>query len=124
MVRVIAWSVAVVAAVSGVLVLRAATMTVHEEVPPGSATRVVFRVETRGGPSVDSLALALLETCETRVSHDRSGEGLTPLGDDRYEALLRPALDRFDRREFEGCLEDRTISHVQGVVEQMELIEP
>lgn len=119
----IAWSIALVALTAGVLVLREATQTVHEDVPPGSATRIVFRVETRGGPGVEPLALALLETCETRVSHDRRGEPLRSLGDDRFEAVLRPALDRFDRRELEGCLEDRTISHVQAVVEQVERLD-
>jgi hypothetical protein len=123
-VRVIAWSVAVVALIAGVLVLRAATMTVHDDPRPGSATRVVYRVETRGGPGALALSRALLETCETRVSHDRTDEGPRELGDQRYEAILRPALDRFDRREFEGCLEDRTISHVQGVVEGFDTIDP
>lgn len=119
----IAWSVALVALTAGVLVLREATQTVHDDLPPDSATRVVFRVETRGGPGIDPLAQALLETCETRVSHDRRGEPIEPLGDDRFVAVLRPALDRFDRREFEGCLEDRTISHVQAVVEEMEQLD-
>jgi hypothetical protein len=124
MVRVIAWSVAVVALIGGVFVLRATTMTVHDDPRPGSSTRVVFRIETRGGPGVEPLARALLETCETRVSHDREGESFRRVDEERFEAMLQPALDRFDRREFEGCLEDRTISHVQGVVEEMETIEP
>jgi hypothetical protein len=120
MVRLIAWSVAAVALVAGVVVLRATTMTRHDDPPPGSETVVEFEIEAVRGARADEMAAALLAACVTRVDADVVEGTWTALGDDEFGVRLGPALNQFARRELEGCLEDRTLDHAQAVVEVLE----
>jgi beta-galactosidase GanA len=101
--------------VAGVLALREATLSTHEEVPPGSTTAVRFEAATRNGErgqTLDEMVSALVLTCRLEVSSDVVGE-VEELGDDRYRAVLHPALDQTNRRQFRGCVEDWTIDQLQ-----------
>jgi hypothetical protein len=124
MVRLIAWSVATVALVGGVLVLRAVTMTRHDDPPPGSETVVEFEIAVVGGAPPEEMASALLAACDTRVDADVVVGSWRVLDDDVFGARLSPALNQFARRELEGCLEDRTLDHVQAVVEELGAARP
>jgi hypothetical protein len=101
--------------IAGVLALREATLSTHEGVPPGSTTSVRFEAATRNaeqGQTLDEMVSALVLTCRLEVSSDIVGE-VEDLGEDRYRAVLHPALDQTNRRQFRGCVEDWTIDQLQ-----------
>lgn len=100
--------------VVAVLALREATLSTHEPVS-ARETRLVVSGKTKGGEehqTLSEMVEAQLLTCRLQVGSDLSGS-IEHLGDGRYRAVLVPALDRTDRRQFRGCLEDWTIDHMQ-----------
>lgn len=100
---------------ASILALREATLSTHEEVPPGSSTEVRFEAGTRGGEqgqTLDEMVHALVLTCRLEVSSDLVGE-VEPLGDNFFRAVLRPSLDQTNRRQFRGCVEDWTVDQLQ-----------
>ena len=102
------------AGVVGVLALREATLSTHEQVV-GQDTALVVSATTKGGEGGQTLAEmveAQLLTCRLEVTSDFAGP-IEPLGDDRFRAVLTPALDDTNRRQFRGCVEDFMIDHVQ-----------
>jgi hypothetical protein len=102
------------AGVVGVLALREATLSTHEQVV-GQDMEVVVSANTKGGEGGQTLAEmveAQLLTCRLEVTSDFAGP-IEPLGDDRFRAVLTPALDDTNRRQFRGCVEDFMIDHVQ-----------
>jgi hypothetical protein len=111
------------AGVVGVLALREATLSTHEQVV-GQDMEVVVSANTKGGEGGQTLAEmveAQLLTCRLEVTSDFAGP-IEPLGDDRFRAVLTPALDDTNRRQFRGCVEDFMIDHVQiNVVELTDL---
>ena len=111
------------AGVVGVWWLREATLSTHEQVV-GQEMEVVVSANTKGGEGGQTLAEmveAQLLTCRLEVTSDFAGP-IEPLGDDRFRAVLTPALDDTNRRQFRGCVEDFMIDHVQiNVVELTDL---
>ena len=111
------------AGVVGVLALREATLSTHEQVVE-QEMEVVVSANTKGGEGGQTLAEmveAQLLTCRLEVTSDFAGP-IEPLGDDRFRAVLTPALDDTNRRQFRGCVEDFMIDHVQiNVVELTDL---
>ncbi len=111
MVRVVLAVVGLAIGTTAVLLLREATMSTHQPVSPDSRVTVVLEVETRS-PERDQrpseMVTALLALCRLEVNSDLVGE-VDPLGDGRYQAVLTPALDQTNRRQFRGCVEDWTI---------------
>jgi hypothetical protein len=108
-------AIGLVAGVAGVLALREATLSTHESVAPGTTTEVRFDAATRGGEigqTLDEMVSALVLTCRLEVSSDLVGD-VEDLGDDRYRAVLAPALDETNRRQFRGCVEDWTIDQLE-----------
>ena len=102
------------AGVVGVWWLREATLSTHEQVV-GQEMEVVVSANTKGGEGGQTLAEmveAQLLTCRLEVTSDFAGP-IEPLGDDRFRAVLTPALDDTNRRQFRGCVEDFMIDHVQ-----------
>lgn len=100
--------------VVGVLALREATLSTHEPVD-ARETRVVLSGKTKGGEEHQTrseMVEAQLLNCRLRVDSDLSGP-VERLGDGRYRAVLVPALDDTNKRQFRGCLEDWLIDHVQ-----------
>ena len=121
MIRLLATIVALVVLTGGVLVLRDATLSTHEPVPADSSLVVVVHARTRGGEAgqtVAEMTEAQLLVCRFEVGSDLEGAP-RPLGDDRFEAVLVPALDDTDRRQFRGCLQDWVIDHFRLDVESM-----
>jgi hypothetical protein len=107
--------IGLMAGVAGVLALREATLSTHEPLQPGSTTEVSFDAATRSGERDQALAEmvgALVLTCRLEVSSDLVGD-VEAVGPDRFRAVLTPALDDTNRRQFQGCLEDWTVDHLQ-----------
>jgi hypothetical protein len=97
-----------------VLALREATLSTHEEVD-ARETDLLVSAKTKGGEPNQTLAEmveAQLLNCRLEVESDLSGP-IERVGDGRYRAVLVPALDESNRRQFRGCVEDWIIDHVQ-----------
>jgi hypothetical protein len=95
--------------------LRDATLSTHEHVQPGSKLELVMDVRTHGGEhgqTVAEMSAAILLNCRLEVSSDPVGQ-IEDLGNGRFRAVLTPALDTTDRRQFRGCLEDWTFDQVR-----------
>lgn len=100
--------------VVGVLVLREATLSTHEPVS-ARETELVMSAKTKGGEegqTLDEMVEAQLLSCRLEVSSDVAGP-IERLGDGRFRAVLVPALDETNQRQFRGCLEDWIIDHLQ-----------
>jgi len=114
-VGVVLGTIGLLVGVAGVLALREATLSTHEPVEPGTTTEVRFDAATRGGEvgqTLDEMVSALVVTCRLEVSSDLVGD-VEDIGDDRYRAVLAPALDETNRRQFRGCVEDWTIDQLE-----------
>ena len=106
-----------------VLALREATLSTHEEVVGAREVELVVYAETKGGePSqtLPEMVEAQLLTCRLEVNADVDGP-IESLGDGRFRAVLVPAMDETDRRQFRGCLEDWIVDHLQLDVEELEV---
>ncbi len=112
--RVVLGAIGLGIGVVAVLSLREATLSTHEQVT-GDAMELVVSANTKGGERSQTLAEmveAQLQTCRLEVNSDLAGP-IEPLGDGRFRAVLIPAMDETDRRQFRGCVEDFMIDHVQ-----------
>ncbi len=111
--------------VAGVLALREATLSTHEPVAPQSRTEVVVESETdhaERGQTVTEMTQAIMQTCRLEVASDLVGEvepinteGDPSVDEDQegvFRAVLQPALDETNERQFRGCLEDWTIDQL------------
>ncbi|MGH9211229.1 MAG: hypothetical protein ACRD2C_11170 [Acidimicrobiales bacterium] len=108
--------------VVGVLALREATLSTHEPVS-ARELEIVVSARTAGGEQDQTLyemVEAQLLACRLEVTSDMV-EPLEDLGDGQFRAVLAPALDETNRRQFRGCVEDFMIDHVQ--MDVVELIE-
>jgi hypothetical protein len=106
-----------------VLALREATLSTHEEVVGARAVELVVHAETKSGEATQTLpemVEAQLLTCRLEVNVDVEGP-IQSIGDGRFRAVLVPAMDETDRRQFRGCLEDWIVDHLQLDVEELEL---
>jgi hypothetical protein len=112
--------VGLVVGVVAVLLLREATLSTHEEVD-ARQTDLVVSAETKGGEpnqTLSEMVEAQLLSCRLEVESDYSGP-IERLGDGRYRAVLVPALDESNRKQFRGCVEDWVIDHVQLDVDEL-----
>ena len=92
----------------GVLALREATLSTHEAVAGSRDASSSCPPSTKGGEQGQTLAEmveAQLLTCRLEVTSDLAGP-IERLGDGRFRAVLAPALDKTNRRQFRGCIED------------------
>jgi hypothetical protein len=117
--RVVLGAVGLAIGVVGVLALREATLSTHQEVS-ARETELVVTARTKGGETDQTLAEmveAQLLACRLEVTSDLAGP-IESLGDGRFRAVFVPALDETNRRQFRGCVEDWTVDHVLlGVAE-------
>lgn len=116
--------VGLVIGVVAVLALREATLSTHEPVEDARETELVMTARTKGGEegqTLPEMVEAQLLTCRLEVESDVSGP-IERLGNGRFRALLVPALDETNRRQFRGCLEDWIIDHVQMDVVELNQI--
>ena len=107
----------------GVLALREATLSTHEEVDARQVELVVAASSAGGEPgqTLGEMVEAQLLTCRLEVTSDLAGP-IEDLGDGRFRAVFEPAMDETNRRQFRGCVEDFVIDHLQvNVVEFNEL---
>jgi hypothetical protein len=115
--------VGLVIGVAGVLALREATLSTHEEVA-GEGMNLVMHARTKGGEvsqTLDEMVEAQLLTCRLEVSSDVEGP-LEALGDGRFRATLVPAMDQTNKRQFRGCIEDFITDHLQIDVLELDVI--
>jgi hypothetical protein len=103
----------------GVLALREATLSTHQEVA-GSGTELIASAKTKGGEKsqrLPEMVEAQLLACRLEVTSDLAGP-IERLGDNRFRAVLDTTLDDTNRRQFRGCIEDWIVDHLQmGVIE-------
>jgi hypothetical protein len=121
-VRVVLGLVGLGIGVVAVLALREATLSTHETVD-GDAVELVVSAKTAGGETNQTLpemVEAQLLTCRLEVTSDLDGP-IESLGDGRFRAVLTPAMDETNRRQFRGCVEDFQIDHVQIDVIELEI---
>jgi hypothetical protein len=86
---------------------------------------LVVSARAKGGEAGQDLAEmveAQLLTCRLEVTSDLAGP-LEPLGDGRFRAVLEPAMDRTNRRQFRGCVEDFITDHLQIDVLELEPVD-
>jgi len=101
--------------IGGVKELREATLSTHQSMEPGSRVELVVQASThRGekGQSLQEMVEALLVTCRLEVTSDIDLP-VRDEGDGRFRAVVRPDLDRTDRRQLRGCIEDWTIDQLR-----------
>jgi hypothetical protein len=106
--------------VVAVLLLREATLSTHERVD-ARQTALLLSAQTKGGEehqTLSEMVEAQVLTCRLEVESDLAGP-VERVGEGRYRAVLEPALDDTNKRQFRGCLEDWVIDHVQVDVEQL-----
>jgi len=98
----------------GVLALREATLSTHEEVDARQVELVVDASSAGGEPgqTLGEMVEAQLLTCRLEVTSDLAGP-IEDLGDGRFRAVFEPAMDETNRRQFRGCVEDFVIDHLQ-----------
>ena len=115
--RTAATVLALIAAGVGLWFIRSATLSRDVAMPPRSRTEVVFAVATRHleKHTVEEAAAALFHTCRLTVESTVE-QPPTQLGVDTFRAVVAPALDRTDRLQLRGCIEDLQIAHVLGDV--------
>jgi hypothetical protein len=110
-----AWVLGLAIGVGGVMELREATLSTHQRVDPGSRVELVVEASSHraeAGQSLQEMVEALLVTCRLEVSSDIE----LPVrneGDGRFRAVVQPDLDRTDRRQLRGCIEDWTIDQLR-----------
>lgn len=125
--KVLAWVVSALAVFVAIMALRSQTLSTHYAVPPESQMEVVVDADTRAGESSQSLhelAMAQVLSCRLEVQADAVDDRIEPIEGDhtRFRFLLQPSLDKTDRRQFRGCIEDWRIDHLRlRVVEMVEL---
>ena len=121
--RVLLGAVGLGIGVVGVAALREATLSTHEAVS-AREVELILSAQTKGGEpsqSLDEMVEAQLLTCRLEVSSDLT-EPIEPLNNRHYRAVLAPAMDQTNRRQFRGCVEDWVIDHVRvDIVEMNEI---
>jgi hypothetical protein len=120
LIRLVLGAVGLAVGVVAVLALREATLSTHEEVD-ARETELVVSGERRGGEKSQTLSEmveAQVSTCRLEVDSDLVGP-LERLDDGRYRAVLAPALDETNRKQFRGCLQDWIVDHLQIDVEEL-----
>jgi hypothetical protein len=108
--------------VVAVLALREATLSTHQEVT-SRGMELVVSAKTKGGEKsqrLPEMVEAQLLSCRLEVNSDFEGP-IERLGDGRFRAVLVPALDETNRRQFRGCVEDWIVDHL--LVDVVELNE-
>jgi hypothetical protein len=121
--RVVLGAIGLAIGVVAVLVLREATLSTHETIA-GEGIELVVSARTRGGEqnqTLPEMVEAQVQTCRLEVTSDLAGP-IESLGDGTFRAVLTPAMDETNRRQFRGCVEDFMIDHVQIDVIQLTVV--
>jgi hypothetical protein len=109
--------------VVGVLALREATLSTHQETT-GRGMELVLSAKTKGGEKsqrLPEMVEAQLLTCRLEITSDVDGP-IERLDSKRFRAVLDKPLDDTNRRQFRGCLEDFMVDHLQMDVVELNVI--
>jgi hypothetical protein len=101
--------------IGGMVELREATLSTHQRMAPDSRVELVVQAgshRAEHGQSLQEMVEALLLTCRLEVTADIDLP-VRDEGDGRFRTVLRPDLDRTDRRQLRGCIEDWTIDQLR-----------
>ena len=112
--RIALGALGLIAGVLAVVAVRDATLSTHQPAVPGSQVELVVAARSEGaerGQTVPELVEALLLTCRLEVPADLTGP-IRDQGGGQFSVTLAPALDRTDRRQLRGCIEDWTIDQL------------
>ncbi|HEX5097760.1 MAG TPA: hypothetical protein VFX21_17190 [Acidimicrobiia bacterium] len=99
-----------------VIALREATLSTHDEViAPDSQIEVVMKANIKGeeeNQTIEELVTAQVTYCRLEVESDLVGP-IERREDGKFVAVLSPAMDQSNRRQFRGCLEDWGLDHLK-----------
>lgn len=94
-----------------------ATQNRPDTVVPGSAGRVVLRVENRNVASADeAMARSLWGACAVQIGTTYRLTGVELLDGGRVELRVRPAVGKYAERRLRGCFQDATTDLVRAEV--------
>jgi hypothetical protein len=107
----------------GAIFLADTMLSRHDDVPEGSELVVELLINTHAAveAGTEEIAEALIVTCQLEVRGNVVPDSMETVGDHRYRFVIRPALDRTDRHQLRGCLQDLRIDGVLADVVSMEL---
>jgi hypothetical protein len=123
-VRYVTLVVAIVLGGIAVVSLRDATLSTHQPVDPNSQTELIMQVRVRdpeAGQTQAEMTEALILICRLEINSDLVGP-IQDLGDGRVRAVLQPSMDKSNRRQFRGCLEDWNIDQLRADVTRLAAI--
>lgn len=132
LVRGVLGAVGLAVGIVAVLSLREATLSTHQPISPDSQVEVVVESETshrERGQTVAEMTEALILICRLEINSDLVGP-IENLGDpddpdeSTFRAVLRPAFDETNERQFRGCIEDWTVDQLLVDVQRIEQIHP
>jgi hypothetical protein len=109
----------------GVDELADATQSRHQHQPRNSRMELIVHARQKNAEPTQTLAEmveAQLLACRLEVNSDYVGD-IAALDDGHFRAVLRPALDDTNRRQFRGCLEDWVVDGVRIDVKRLSRIE-
>lgn len=107
---------AAVALAVGVQSLADTTQSRHERVAPGSKIELVVEASSRneeGGQALDEMVTGKILVCRFQGHSDLVGPLETVDAHGRFRAVLSPSMDRANRRQFTGCLQDWSLDHLR-----------
>lgn len=107
--------VGIALSVTGLRALSDATLSTHQPVRPDSTIELVVDARSRGneqGQTLAELVEAQVLTCRLEVASDLV-DPVERIEEGRYRAVLTPSMDKTNRRQFRGCLEDWVIDQVR-----------
>ena len=106
----------------GAIVLADTMLSRHDDVPDGSELVVEMLISTRGAVEADTqeIAQALAVACQLEVRGNVVPGSIETIDDSRYRFVVRPSLDRTDRHQLRGCIQDLRIDGVLADVVSME----
>lgn len=110
-----AWVVGLALCAGGLHELQEATQSRHQRADPDSRVELVVQASSHraeAGQSLQEMVEALLVTCRLEVTADIDLP-VRAEGDGRFRAVVQPDLDRTDRRQLRGCIEDWTIDQLR-----------
>lgn len=99
----------------GVRVLGNATQSRHGHVDPASTMVLVVEASSHGeeaGQSLEEMVTAQILRCRLQGHADPVG-AIRTVAPGRFRAVLAPAMDHTDRRQFTGCLQDWSLDHLR-----------
>ncbi len=121
MTRAIPTVVAVTVLIVATIFVRSTTMTVHTPMPPNSRLAVTAEARWRSNPrSAARLARALTIQCVAETKATARIPSFRWNTDGEFHFVVTPALDKPDRRQLRGCLNDLRMSSLVVTVHHMQ----